>query len=238
MSDITTCEVIIRQHTHVLLQPGRCPFFREVFPTSLFCTQQYSRGLFFFFCSDLSFVVHRCYFPAQPWLGFFTIKDIITAVLHKPGSRVSPPPPRRLPSPHRACMTFSITNWRIAWRRMINIIRSSGGLGRSRLCLLEPRPVGCGGGALRYWHHGGKGEAAAGAADLVPRQLRPLLKLGDRSNIVIVRRICNGTDIYQVPGIVYCSVQKPMYNSCLSFRQATRTHAQHADDTIICNTQL
>jgi len=48
-----------------------------------------------------------------------------------------------------------------------------GGLGRPRLRLFEPRPVGWGGGTPGFWQYDRKREAAAGAAALGSRQWSP-----------------------------------------------------------------
>ena len=58
-----------------------------------------------------------------------------------------------------------------------------GGLGRQRLRVLMPRPVGWGGGAPGFWQYDRRREAAAGAAALVSRQWNPPPNA--------IRRICN-----------------------------------------------
>ena len=65
-----------------------------------------------------------------------------------------------------------------------------GGLGRQRLRVLVPRPVGWGGGAPGCWQYDRRREAAAGAAALVSRQWTPP-NVADNNNNMTIRRIYN-----------------------------------------------
>ena len=79
-----------------------------------------------------------------------------------------------------------------------------GGLGRQRLRVLVPRPVGWGGATLEFWQYDRRREAVAGAAALVSRQWSPPPNVAENNNNMTFRRIYNKMKIicdifYQVP---------------------------------------
>ena len=59
-------------------------------------------------------------------------------------------------------------------------------LGRPRLSLLEPRSVGCGGGAPGYWQYDRQRESAAGVVALVPRERTSSSDVADNKNRTVI----------------------------------------------------
>ena len=57
--------------------------------------------------------------------------------------------------------------------------------------MLEPQPVGWGGGTLGFWQYDRRQEAAAGAAALVPRQWSPPPNVAENNNNMTIRRVYN-----------------------------------------------